>query len=198
MKNRTFSPITRIFAMCVFLTLGYQNCFQIKGNKNDAGGGGSGGYSSGTFGKSDCQFVSTTALHSYLKDILGIVSGDTAVLDANGNPTSTMYIASNGAALGDPGVDTPSNTTCGSLKYKIAAEIMINACGTASAASLQALFPNGANDFSTIYQKVFGRSPTSEEVETLRNLVQSVSSQTAEKAACAAVSASVEALARNI
>lgn len=178
--------------LLLLLLVGFQNCFQIK-STTTSGSAATDGVSL-VVEKIDCKFVSVPTLQSMLRSTLGLPQGDTAILNSNGQPTSNMYISVNRVALGGASAIEDS---CASLKYKLTAEIMINACEEAPLAKIQSLFPQGASDFSTIYLTFLGRNPSQDEVQILRSLVSSVSSSVAERSACAAVGSSIETLARN-
>lgn len=180
-----------------FLIVGYQNCFQM--DKKTA----MSSYAPVDNGrldttKPDCQFVTTTTLRNFLIQQFGITTGDVAIMTTPTQPSNLMYINTRRATLGEAPTGGVSDSSCSSIKYKTAAEIMVNGCSLATATAMQRLFPNGTQDFSAIFRAFLGRNPSQEEIASLQELVQTVSSSVAEKAVCAAVASSLEVLARNI
>jgi hypothetical protein len=177
------------------ITLGNQGCYQMspdaRANKDSDNVQLLGGLS-------DCQFISVPTFKSLLRNTLSLPQDDTALLDANGRATNNFYLSTFQASLGASVNGSPSDSSCSALKYKLASEIMINACTEAPESTMQRLFPRGSSDFTTLYLTFLGRNPTQDEVQTLRQLKESVSETVAERAACAAVGSSLEVLARNI
>jgi len=154
----------------------------------------------------ECQFVSVDTLRNTLTGVLGITSGDTQIIYPTAN--SGLYLRDRRVQLGALPAGANSgvtNSNCGTLKYKVASELMINACQQANPQNLAALFPGGlsssnpsANNYNTIYRVFMGRNPDAEEIEVLNTLVGQVSQGVAQAAVCAAVSSSIEALSKNM
>lgn len=148
--------------------------------------------------KIDCQFIGATSLRYRLKDLLGINSGDISILADNGTPTSQMRIEKSKADLGeaDPSQGLLQNLSCGMSKYKISAEIFIDACavGMDSPKSLNHLFPNGLGDYDLIYLAFVGRAPTSYERNILLELASKLPVEKRATGVCAAIAGSLESL----
>lgn len=150
--------------------------------------------------KLDCQYIGAEALSDRLISHLQIETGDVPVLNTNGVPTNTMRIESNKDLLGvaDPSKGKFADYSCEIIKFRISAEVMIDACETALAnqSVRQQLFPSGIQNFDSLFLSFLGRLPRQEEIQVLQYLAMSFPEEKQPGALCAAAAMSFEALTR--
>lgn len=146
--------------------------------------------------KVDCQFVSVETLSSIIKNQIGLPAGDVTI---KGDTKMSLVEYAAKLGKGNMASGVADENSCGALKYKLATQVMIDACTeglNTDATFVKRLFPNGTDDYAKLYTTLLGRLPTAEENAELDRLRGSVSSQVFPAAACAAVAASVESLNR--
>jgi hypothetical protein len=146
--------------------------------------------------KVNCQFVSVDTLKSIIKNQIGLPSGDVPIVGS-----STMSLVEYGTKLGkgDLANGVADDASCGALKYKLAMQVMVDACTEAlnqDNTFTARLFPNGTSDYEKLFQTFLGRSPSAEESAALDQLNGRVSGSVFPAAACGAVAASLESLSR--
>lgn len=183
------------------LILAFQNC-SSKGfvvHPNGTLSEGNPGFQS-LQSKTTCQFVGADVLKERLVRVLGIPSGDVPVLDEGGRATGATRIKEGWETLGkgDLRNGRPDDLECGTTKFKVSTEIMIDACVVAleEPAVKAKLFPAGFSDFGPLYMSLVGRVPTQFEAQVLEALSKRVGSAQAEAALCGAVASSFESLIR--
>ena len=198
-----FKIVAGFFGLCLIMV--YQNCSQTGFSVLSSSGQSALDSISGTGtppsqALEECQTVSPSIMQSRIKNLLGIPAGDVPVLDSNGVPVvpATFRMASEMSALGvgDPANGISNDFSCSTPKFKDQIEIMIDACslGLKTPAVQTTLFPNGASDYTALYQAFIGRAPTSDESAVLQSLTSGMEASAAEPAACAAVAASLQSL----
>jgi hypothetical protein len=196
-----FKIVAGLLGLCLVMV--YQNCSQTGFSALTSNGQSALNSISGTGtaqALEQCQTVSPSVMQSRIKNLLGLPAGDVPVLDVNGNPVvPAMYrMASEMSALGvgDPAIGLPNDFSCSTPKFKDQIEIMIDACslGLQAPAVQTTLFPNGASDYTALYQAFIGRAPTSDESAILQTLTSGMAASAAEPAACAAVASSLQSL----
>lgn len=147
--------------------------------------------------KLECRFIGPDVLRDRIQNALGVSAGDVSALDDSGRATSTMRLASQLETLGkaDVAAGRLEDASCGTVKFKAAIEIMVDACAVAMSnpANRARLFPSGTNDFGPIFLALTGRRPTLFEAEQVSKAAQGAN---AEAKACAVVASSFESLIR--
>ena len=189
LKN-TFKGSTVAIALLGLLT--QTACFKVSQMPNaPTGTSASTGGGSGEPSKKNYAIISPEAMESILVNVLGVPVTDVSV----------QKIRDNALALGqaDPANGIPGNSAMTALKAKIVLEAMIDGCtlGLQNAQVSQKLFPNGLNNYDTLFKTFTGRAATPEEVQLLDTLKNSVSQTVAPAAVCGAVIASIEPLNRS-
>lgn len=163
----------------------------------------------------ECQFIDVVSMSNILKNQLGISYGDVPIYEdendilqsddcRNINPETNdpncYYLTTYAATLGvaDLTNNIKTNNKCTSTKYKLATEIFLNACleSVDKPEISQKLFPNGLDNFDSLYLTFVGRKPFSREVEVLDELVKTVEPNVAKASACAVVASSFEAVSK--
>lgn len=149
--------------------------------------------------KMGCKFVGPGVLQDRIINKLGIAAGDFPTLTSSGAENkSVMRLDSNLGALGkgNPVQGTFDDFSCGTVKFKAAMEVMVDACALAlsNTGQRQKIFPRGPRDFDELYTRFIGRVPTKEEYQDLLELIDAVPFEKQEAAACAAVASSLESL----
>ncbi|MBX9769112.1 MAG: hypothetical protein K2X47_17685 [Bdellovibrionales bacterium] len=197
------------------MVLLFQNCFQLSQQTTTASENSSLS-SLQEITKTNCAFVSTTTLRSILaslgsldQSINAAHGGDLRMVNAQLQPQNEGHLMRSAASLGeaDPETDTPEDRSCKTMKFKIASELLIDACQAGLSANrdqfMASLFPKGFNDrdlqathVDPLFQRYLGRSADVAEVAELRGLASVVSSAIAPAAVCGAVLSSVESLIR--
>ncbi len=151
-------------------------------------------------GKITCQFIGPDVLSDRLKSIFNITNGDVPVLDASGTATKKMRIDEALVTLGKGDVNDgrSDDWSCGTTKFKAAAEVMVDACALALADEQvrEKLFPSGVPGFDSLYHHLLGRLPSAFESDVLAELMTKMSADRAEAALCGAVATSFESLIR--
>lgn len=144
-----------------------------------------------------CEFISPDALSGILKNQLGIESGD---LQGTMAGRQVNRIQANRLTLGagDSTKGIASDTSCTPTKFKVATEILIDACVMMlqNSTARSKLFPNGGRDPEAAYLALIGRVPTASERTTLLELADALPADRLESGMCAAVASSLEALIR--
>lgn len=196
----------------VTMLLLFQNCFQLSSQTSDVNAQGS---QTGVT-KNNCQFISTTTMRSILarlgaldQTISPSSGGDLRLVNEQLQPQNEGHIARSAASLGEasPDLDLPEDVSCRTMKFKIAGELMIDACQAGLAANrslfMANLFPRGFDErnlqffhLEIFYQSYLGRSPDPFEVSELKVLAANVSSAIAPAAVCGAALSSMESLIR--
>jgi hypothetical protein len=181
-----------------FVAVLFQNCGGIAFEAQDSASRGIASLDLGSSTKLDCQFIGTQSMHQRLATLLGINSGDISILADDGTQTSEMRIEKSKTDLGDadPAQGLLQNLSCGMTKYKISAEVFIDACtvGMNSPSQKQLLFPQGETNFDLLYMALIGRSPTDYERGVLMELSATLPPEKRAMGVCAAVASSLESL----
>jgi hypothetical protein len=131
------------------------------------------------------------------------LSATCTALGAAGCPLNAplTFLAANKAALGEPvynqadplNTQAPGPMTSGGFKVWILASS--SACGIMMSQTAPALYPNGVNDYSYMYQSLLGRAPSQVEIDRLNTLQASWPDAAHQGAAsCTAVLGSLEFL----
>lgn len=156
-----------------------------------------------------CQFISVETLRSILKDQLGIEAGDIPILNKDGSVMRDASCAADGddscgyiekfetpLGLGNISGGDFDDRGCSTVKFKLVAEIFINACaiGMENEDVREEIFPLGLNNFDEVYMTFIGRKPFAHESDILKDLVKNMEYQTGVIAACATVASSLEAV----
>lgn len=179
----------------LFLVLHFQNCgrigFQSQPDQTSAS-------LSTQSSKLSCQFIGVDSIRFRLMNIFGLPQADVAILNDSGMPTSVMRVEKSKAELGegDPSKSLSESLSCGMSKYKISAEIFIDACAWSMEKhnGEQRLFPNGLHRYEDIYLLLVGRHPTTYEVQQLEELAPLLPEAKRAVGLCAAVATSLESL----
>ncbi len=152
----------------------------------------------------DCRFIGGTAIATVLTDILGIASGDIAMLNEEGSPLKSNNCKSfNHVNSGrdcfylNEYSNELSTQVCNASTFRLVSQIYINACTESlnDESNKTRLFPNGSQDTSTIHTAFTGRVPRSDESQILKDLTtQFESEQEKMTAVCAAIGSSLASI----
>ncbi len=190
----------------VVVTLGFQNCSDLGANfggtsENSSNNGLS---SDAQVAKLSCHFIGREAVSSILENVLGLESGDVAMMNDAGeplrstncksfNPMNTgrecFYLAEYASEL-----ETP---LCNASTFRLVSQIYINACKESLSVESNArrLFPQGSGNFSQIHLSLTGRDIKSDETSILQDLAATFTSDEEKMSAvCAAIGSSLAAI----
>lgn len=146
--------------------------------------------------KTECRFVSVNTMRSILINQLGIASGDVPIGGGVTGNYLTNYARSFGEGNAAQGI--ASETSCSSLKFKLATQLMVQACVQSYTADQNAFmsrfFPSGTSNYDALFLTFVGRYPKAEEADAIKGIFSAVPADKAPAAACASVASSLEVL----
>jgi hypothetical protein len=185
--------------------IGFQNCTPMESQFNQTGKQSTGETPPEMrVAKNDCRFIGGPALSSVLRDVLGLESGDTAMLNDNlaplvsqncksfnqqANGRQCFYIAEYASEL--------ATTQCNASTFRLVSQIYMNACAESLSESTNVarLFPQGSGMVNAIHLAFTGREIRADEAQILRDLAsQFESEQEKMTAICSALGSSLAAI----